>query len=133
MTRTDARPRLRPITLAFVDPREEARYTNENSASAKEPIRGAAVAGLVVLLLFGYLAYLMFPGKYGLIWMFRGSCALYVILAFVLTYTSYYWRFMQPVMALGTVLCAMLAVWMIYFTKGLPFCRDLYVGILICV
>lgn len=133
MTRPDILPRLRRITLAFVDPEEEARYVDYNFATAIGPMRWASISGLVVLLLFGYLDYRMFSSFYREIWVGRGMCALYVVLAFLVTYTPYYRRFMQPVTALGPVLCSILAVWMMHVTRGEPFCGYLYVGILICV
>jgi class 3 adenylate cyclase len=133
MTRSDIQPKLQRITLAFVDPREETRYVDYNFATAMVPMRWATLSGLVVLLMFGYMDYLMFPLHYRRIWIGRGLCALYIILSFLLTYTSYYRRAMQPVTALGPVLCAVLAVWMMRVTTGQQFCGELYVGILICV
>ncbi|TMQ03177.1 MAG: hypothetical protein E6J91_47965, partial [Deltaproteobacteria bacterium] len=133
MTRSDIRSKVRRITLAFVDPSEEARYVEYTFATAIAPMRWATLSGLAVLLMFGYLDYVMFPGHYCTIWIGRGLCAVYVILAFLLTYTPHYRRAMQPVTALGTVLCAILAVWMMRLTNGQQFSGDLYVGILICV
>lgn len=133
MTRSDVQPKLRRLTLAFLDPREEARYIEYNFATAIVPMRWATLSGLTVLLLFGYLDYRMFPLHYSTIWIGRGLCAGYVTLAFLLTYTSCYRRMMQPITAAGTVLCAILAVWMMRVTQGQEFCGDLYVGILICV
>src|SRR5262245_21807514 len=133
MARLDNQFRLRRITLAFVDPNEETAYTRYSVARSLGPIRWAAVSGLLVLLLFGYLDVWIFPSHYLKIWMGRGLCALYIVSSLLLTYTSYYRRFLQPVTALGTVLCAVLAVWMMYLTRGNPFSGDLSVGILICV
>ena len=76
---------------------------------------------LFVLLFFGYLDYRLFPRHYLTIWTVRGLCAACVVSVFGLSYTSYYRRFMQPIMALGTVLCGVLAVAMMYITRGDPF------------
>jgi class 3 adenylate cyclase len=133
MTQPDTKPRLRRITLAFVDPTEEAGYLEYNFATAIVPLRWAAVSGLVVLLLFGCLDVLMFPELYLTIWVGRGVCAAYIVFTILLTYTAHFRRVMQPVTALGPVLCTVLAVWMMHLTRGTPLCGDLYAGILICV
>jgi class 3 adenylate cyclase len=133
MKRSDSGPNLRPFTLAFRDPVQEASYIKYHFETSLVPARWSILAGLVFLLAFGYLDYRIFPMYYRLIWLGRGTCAAYIALGFVFSYTPHYRWLMQPITAFGSVLCSILAIWMISVTHEHPFCGHLYVGIVVCV